>query len=456
MNASRKQLLQWDRDHLWHPFTQMSTYASEEPLIITHAHGCYLVDDQGNEYLDGTSSLWCNIHGHRHQALDQALCDQLDKVAHSTLLGLSHEPAIRLARKLTEIAPEGLSHVFFSDSGATAVEVALKMAFQYWQQRSDPRPDKTKFVTLNGAYHGDTIGAVSVGGVDRFHNMFSPLLFDVHQAPQPYCYRCPLGLTREHCKMDCFLELDRILEQHHDEIAAIILEPIVQGASGMIVAPDGYLSQVRSLATQYDTLLIADEVAVGFGRTGTMFACQHENVSPDLLCLGKGITAGYLPLAATLATDELFSAFLGTPSESKTFYHGHTYSGNPLATAVALENLKLFEQKTFFSDLKEKAAVLKTSLKPLKSHPHIGDIRQKGLIVGIELIHCVETNQAYCVSEQMGVKVCQQAREHGLLIRPLGDVLVLMPPLSMENEQIQHMCQIVHRSIDSITSPTNA
>lgn len=456
MNASRKQLLQWDRDHLWHPFTQMSTYASEEPLIITHAHGCYLVDDQGNEYLDGTSSLWCNIHGHRHQALDQALCDQLDKVAHSTLLGLSHEPAIRLARKLTEIAPEGLSHVFFSDSGATAVEVALKMAFQYWQQRSDPRPDKTKFVTLNGAYHGDTIGAVSVGGVDRFHNMFSPLLFDVHQAPQPHCYRCPLGLTREHCKMDCFLELDRILEQHHDEIAAIILEPIVQGASGMIVAPDGYLSQVRSLATQYDTLLIADEVAVGFGRTGTMFACQHENVSPDLLCLGKGITAGYLPLAATLATDELFSAFLGTPSESKTFYHGHTYSGNPLATAVALENLKLFEQKTFFSDLKEKAAVLKTSLKPLKSHPHIGDIRQKGLIVGIELIHCVETNQAYCVSEQMGVKVCQQAREHGLLIRPLGDVLVLMPPLSMENEQIQHMCQIVHRSIDSITSPTNA
>ena len=330
------------------------------------------------------------------------------------------------------------------------------MAFQYWQQRSDPRPDKTKFVTLNGAYHGDTIGAVSVGGVDRFHNMFSPLLFDVHQAPQPHCYRCPLGLTREHCKMDCFLELDRILEQHHDEIAAIILEPIVQGASGMIVAPDGYLSQVRSLATQYDTLLIADEVAVGFGRTGTMFACQHENVSPDLLCLGKGITAGYLPLAATLATDELFSAFLGTPSESKTFYHGHTYSGNPLATAVALENLKLFEQKTFFSDLKEKAAVLKTSLKPLKSHPHIGDIRQKGLIVGIELIHCVETNQAYCVSEQMGVKVCQQAREHGLLIRPLGDVLVLMPPLSMENEQIQHMCQIVHRSIDSITSPTNA
>lgn len=456
MNASRKQLLQWDRDHLWHPFTQMSTYASEEPLIITHAHGCYLVDDQGNEYLDGTSSLWCNIHGHRHQALDQALCDQLDKVAHSTLLGLSHEPAIRLARKLTEIAPEGLSHVFFSDSGATAVEVALKMAFQYWQQRSDPRPDKTKFVTLNGAYHGDTIGAVSVGGVDRFHNMFSPLLFDVHQAPQPHCYRCPLGLTREHCKMDCFLELDRILEQHHDEIAAIILEPIVQGASGMIVAPDGYLSQVRSLATQYDTLLIADEVAVGFGRTGTMFACQHENVSPDLLCLGKGITAGYLPLAATLATDELFSAFLGTPSESKTFYHGHTYSGNPLATAVALENLKLFEQKTFFSDLKEKAAVLKTSLKPLKSHPHIGDIRQKGLIVGIELIHCVESNQAYCVSEQMGVKVCQQAREHGLLIRPLGDVLVLMPPLSMENEQIQHMCQIVHRSIDSITSPTNA
>ena len=456
MNASRKQLLQWDRDHLWHPFTQMSTYASEEPLIITHAHGCYLVDDQGNEYLDGTSSLWCNIHGHRHQALDQALCDQLDQVAHSTLLGLSHEPAIRLARKLTEIAPEGLSHVFFSDSGATAVVVALKMAFQYWQQRSDPRPDKTKFVTLNGAYHGDTIGAVSVGGVDRFHNMFSPLLFDVHQAPQPHCYRCPLGLTREHCKMDCFLELDRILEQHHNEIAAIILEPIVQGASGMIVAPDGYLSQVRSLATQYDTLLIADEVAVGFGRTGTMFACQHENVSPDLLCLGKGITAGYLPLAATLATDELFSAFLGTPSESKTFYHGHTYSGNPLATAVALENLKLFEQKTFFSDLKEKAAVLKTSLKPLKSHPHIGDIRQKGLIVGIELIHCVETNQAYCVSEQMGVKVCQQAREHGLLIRPLGDVLVLMPPLSMENEQIQHMCQIVHRSIDSITSPTNA
>ena len=274
--ATREQLEQWDRDHVWHPFTPMQAYAAEQPLIIASAHGCFLVDLDGREYLDGVSSLWCNLHGHRVPEIDAAVRKQLAAVAHSTLLGASNIPAIRLARRLVELAPRGLNHVFFSDDGATAVEVALKMAFQYWRQRPDPKPGKTKFLALQGAYHGDTLGDVSIGDLARFHHLFAPLLFPTVRAPSPYCYRCPLGLERSRCRINCADALGDFVREHADELSAVVIEPLVQGAAGMIVAPEGYLQRVREVTRRHNVLLIADEVAVGFGRTGTMFTCARR------------------------------------------------------------------------------------------------------------------------------------------------------------------------------------
>ncbi|HEY8506523.1 MAG TPA: adenosylmethionine--8-amino-7-oxononanoate transaminase, partial [Gemmataceae bacterium] len=336
---TRSELERWDRDHVWHPFTPMQEYAAEPPLIIERAEGAYLIDLDGNRYIDGVSSLWCNVHGHRVPELDGAVREQLGRVAHSTLLGISNVPAIRLARRLAELAPPGLGRVFFSDSGATAVEVALKMAFQYWRQCREPRPEKTLFLALTGAYHGDTLGDVSVGDIGRFHDLFRPLLFETVRAPSPYCYRCPLSLDRATCGVACAAELERLVRAHADRMAAVVVEPLVQGAAGMITAPEGYLRRVREVTRECGVLLIADEVAVGFGRTGTLFACEQEQVVPDFLCLAKGLTGGYLPLAATLTTDEVYSAFLGRAEEGRTFFHGHTYTGNPLGCAAALASI---------------------------------------------------------------------------------------------------------------------
>src|SRR5438093_4462604 len=338
MNPTRQQLELWDRTVVWHAFTQMAEY---EPLIIERAEEATLYDLDGRAYIDGVSSLWCNVHGHRVPELDRAVREQLDRVAHSTLLGLTNVPAVRLARRLVELAPPGLEHVFFSDDGATAVEVALKMAFQYWRQCPRPQPQKTKFLALHSAYHGDTLGDVSVGDLARFHHLFAPLLFPTIRAPSPYCYRCPLGLERARCQIDCVEALVNLVREHHETLAAVVVEPLMQAAAGMIAAPQGYLRRVREITRQMNVLLIADEVAVGMGRTGTLFACDRENVVPDFLCLAKGLTGGYLPLAATLTTAEVYQAFLGRPEEGKTFYHGHTYTGNPLGAAVALANLNL-------------------------------------------------------------------------------------------------------------------
>src|SRR5262245_10124769 len=311
MTATRDELERWDREHVWHPFTPMQEYAAEPPLLIDRAHGCLLVDLDGREYIDGTASMWCNVHGHQVSALDDAIRDQLDRVAHTTLLGLGNVPATRLARRLVELAPPGLTRVFFSDDGATAVEVALKMAFQFWRQCPTPRPRKTQFLALGGAYHGDTLGDVSVGDLGRFHHLFAPLLFPTLRAPSPYCYRCPLGLERATCGIACVAELERLVRSHADELAAVVVEPLVQGAAGMITAPEGFLRRVRAVTRECDVFLIADEVAVGFGRTGTLFACEQEGVAPDFLCLAKGLTGGYLPLAATLTTERVFAGFLG-------------------------------------------------------------------------------------------------------------------------------------------------
>ncbi len=450
MDITREQLEQWDREHLWHPFTQMQDYAAQKPLIIEKGEGCFLVDQDGNRYIDGVSSLWCSVHGHRVPELDAAIRQQLDRVAHSTLLGLSTAPAIQLARKLVELAPPGLTRVFFSDDGATAVEVALKMALQYWRQRPDPRPRKTKYLALTNAYHGDTLGDVSVGGIAHFHAMFAPLLFPTLRAPSPYCYRCPLGLERSRCHIDCLEALLELVRTHHEELAAVVLEPLVQGAAGMIVAPEGFLRRVREVTRAYDVLLIADEVAVGFGRTGSLFACQQEQVTPDFLCLAKGLTGGYLPLAATLATDEIYRAFLGRQEDRRTFYHGHTYSGNPLGAAVALANLDLFESSGLLDALPEKVERLQRHLRRIAELPQVGDIRQKGLLAGIELVANRATKEPFAAHLQIGMAVCRRARSHGALLRPLGDTIVLMPPLAIDLALLDRLAEIVHRSIRDI------
>jgi len=435
-------LTQWDREHLWHPFTQMQAFVSEELLIITRGEGSYLFDQHDRRYLDGVSSLWCNVHGHRRPELDRALVAQLQNVAHSTLLGLAHPPAIVLARRLAEITPAGLNKVFYSDDGSTAVEAALKMAYQYWQLKG--RRGKQRFLKLKEGYHGDTLGAVSVGGIDLFHETYRPLLFDTLTAPAPYCYRCP---DRDDCGEQCLAELVRMVEQHHQELAAVIMEPLMQGAAGMIPQPPGFLAKVREVTRQHEVLLIADEVATGFGRTGTTFACEQEQVSPDLLCLSKGITGGYLPLAATLATDDIYQAFLGEYHEFKTFFHGHTYTGNPLAAAVSLASLEVFEKDRVLENLAPKIELLGERLCEMAAHPHVGDVRQRGFMVGIELVAEKETQEPFPVARRTAHRVILEARQLGAIIRPLGDVLILMPPLSITADELNTLCRITLEAI---------
>lgn len=450
MKPSRQQLEQWDRDHVWHPFTAMQAYAAEPPVIIAKARGCLLVDLDGREYVDGVSSLWCNVHGHRVPELDAAVREQLDQVAHSTLLGLTHAPAIRLARQLVELAPPGLTRVFFSDDGATAVEVALKMAFQYWRQCAHPRPQKTRFLALQGAYHGDTLGDVSVGDIGRFHNLFGPLLFPTMRAPQHYCYRCPLGLERSRCRIDCVEELAKLVTDHADSLVAVVIEPLMQGAAGMIPAPAGYLRRVREVTREHNVLLIADEVAVGFGRTGTLFACSQEEVVPDFLCLAKGLTGGYLPLAATLTTDEIYGAFLGRPEEGRSFYHGHTYTGNPLGAAVALASLELIHKSGLLNALPAKVERLREHLEKLRDLPLVGDIRQQGLMAGIELVEDRTSKRPFPPELRMGAQVCRSARDQGVLLRPLGDVVVVMPPPAIDLSLLDRLCAVLYNTIREI------
>jgi len=440
-----------DAAHVWHPFTAMREYLGEapHPLMIVRAEGCRLEDAEGRRYIDGVSSLWTNVHGHRVRELDDAVREQLAKVAHSTLLGLANEPSALLAERLASLAPSGLTRVFYSDSGSTAVEIALKIAFQYWRQVG--RPEKASFVSFTNAYHGDTIGAVSVGGIDLFHGIFGPLLFDARLVPAADCYRCPHGLAPAFCGLRCLDALYRALEAHAHEIAAVVMEPVVQGAAGMLVQPAGYVRRVADLCGAHDVLLIADEVATGFGRTGRMFACEHDDVRPDLMTVAKGITGGYLPLAATLATERIYEAFLGTYEESKQFFHGHTYTGNPLACAVALANLELIERDGLIARVGERAALLAELLAPLRRLAHVGDIRQTGMMVGVELVADARTREPYAASERVGRRVILKARERGVIIRPLGDVIVLMPPLAIAEADLRELVDVAAWAISEIT-----
>lgn len=441
-----------DFAHVWHPFSPMQAYCAEGPPIIAAAEDFLLVDTDGRQYLDGVSSLWCNVHGHRVPEIDQAIRDQLDRVAHSTLLGLGNIPSIQLAEQLVRRAPRGLCKVFYSDSGATAVEAAIKIAYQYHRQKKGGPQARDLFVSLGDAYHGDTLGSVSVGGVELFHGVYQRLLFPTLKVPAPVAYRVPEGYTSNSYLEFCDAELERTLVANRDRIAGMIIEPLVQGAAGILVHPPGYLRRVRELTRKLDILLIADEVAVGFGRTGNLFACAEESVEPDLLCLAKGLTGGYLPLAATLATEEIHQAFLGDPSEGRTFFHGHTYTGNPLGCAAALASLDLFERRDVLANVRRNSEILGARLAEIADWLHVGQIRQKGVMCGIELVGDKETKSRYPSVERRGHQVTLEARKRGVILRPLGDVVVLMPAPGMPAELVHRLCDVAIESIQTVTS----
>ena len=452
-SASKRSTRHWqeeDKKYLWHPFTQMREWEKTDPLMIASGQGSYLIDTDGKRYLDGVSSLWVNVHGHGRKEMDVAIQEQLGRLSHSTLLGLSHPPAVELAKKLIDIAPRGLRRVFYSDNGSTAVEVALKMAYQYWQNIGKTK--KTMIVHLANSYHGDTLGSVSVGGIDLFHRVYKKLIFKTQQIACPNFYRVQRG-NRDLLVVEEFVnDLEKLFRNSHKGIAALIVEPLVQGAAGMIVWPVGILTRMKKLCTKYEIFLIADEVATGFGRTGKMFACHHEQVTPDFLCLAKGMTGGTLPLAATLVTEQVYQGFLFDHKEQKSFFHGHTYTGNPLACAAALANLKIFEKDRVLAKLQPKIKYLSQRLKMFYNLAHVGQVRQKGFMVGIELVKVQAAKTPYLWEEKIGVRVCQEARQRGVILRPLGNVIVLMPPLSISKEELDQLLDAVHWAIQQVTS----
>ena len=452
MTVSDEDLRAWDRAHVWHPFTQMLDWMGDDPLIISRGEGNYLIDVQGNRYLDGVSSLWCNLLGHNHPHLNAAIKSQLDQIAHSTLLGLANVPATLLARKLAQLTPEGLTRVFYSDSGSTATEIALKLAFQYWQLRGEPQ--RVKFASLVEAYHGDTLGAVSVGYSELFHHFYRPLLSETVRLIPPHLFRFRDGMSEARALRAAVGDAQQKLSRHRNEVAAVIVEPLMQGAAGMWAQPVEYVQALRRLTRELGLLLICDEVATGFGRTGKMFACQHAEITPDLLCLAKGMTGGYLPLAATLTTDAVFSAFLAPYDEFKTFFHGHTYTGNPLGCAAALATLEVLEDEDVLSALQPRIAFLEQQLSariaPLRQ---VADIRKWGFMVGIELMRDPRQRIPYAAAEKIGVQVIMEARKQGVILRPLGNVIVLMPPLSLTFDELEELVDVVRISIERVTCP---
>lgn len=449
LEPTRAELLEWDRRHHWHAFTQMAEY---QPLVIARAEGCRLIDVDGREYLDGVASMWCNVHGHRHPRIDAAIRAQLDRVAHSTSLGMGCDTTARLAKRLADLAPGDLEHVFFASDGSSAVEVALKAAFQYWRQCDEPRPEKVKYLALGDAYHGDTIGSASVGGIARFQALFEPLLFDVVRAPLPDPRTLPAGTTGEAATQHFLGELEQLLKAHHRELAAMVIEPLVQCAAGMVMHPSGYLHGVRELTRKYGVLLIADEIAVGMGRTGTIFACEQEQVVPDFLCLGKGLSGGYLPLAATITHGEIFAAFLGTSAESRTLYHGHTFGGNPLASAAALATLDVFDEERTLLHLPAKIARLDEHLCRLGEHSPVFQMRQRGFIGAMELTADTPNGLPDPAAERRAWRVCREALSRGVWLRPLGDTLYVMPPLAISLAEIDELMGTLSASIHAITS----
>ncbi len=441
-------LKQWDHSFLWHPFTPMREWMTEDPLFITRAEGNYLLDQQGNRYFDGVSSLWANVHGHGRPEIVEAIRNQLDAVAHTTMLGLSNIPATVFAKKLIDAAPSGLRRVFYSDAGATATEIALKMAFEYWALQGDTKRDC--YVSLAESYHGDTIGAMSVGYSEDYHSRYRPLLFPCLRIAPPHAFRYYRMESPGQALTHALEEAERTLRENRERIAALFVEPLMQGAAGMWAHPVEYLSGLHRLCRENNILFIADEVAVGFGRTGRMFACEHAGISPDLMCLGKGISGGVLPLAATLATEEIFEAFLGEYEERKTFFHGHTYTGNPLACAAAFASLDLFAKENTLGRMTPLIAQMERLLQPVREQDHVSDVRQWGFLVGIELAEDAAARKPFPAAKRIGKRVILEARKQGVIIRPLGDVIILNPPLSITAQELDRLVHVTAESIRTV------
>jgi adenosylmethionine-8-amino-7-oxononanoate aminotransferase len=447
LSENVNEFLEWDRQHYWHAFTQMAEY---EPLVIDRAEGVWLIDTHNRRLLDGVSSLWCNVHGHRHPRIDEAIMQQLQRVAHVTSLGMSNTTTIELVRQLVERTPAGLECAFFSSDGSSAVEVALKMAFQFWRQCAHPESERDLFLAVGNAYHGDTLGSVSVGGVSRFHAMFDPLLFDVVRGPCPDSYRRPQEVAEEELAAYYIEQYAVLFERFAGRLAAVIVEPLVQGAAGMVMHPTGFLRGLRELATRYDVLLIADEIAVGMGRTGKLWACEWEEVEPDFLCTGKGLSGGYLPLAATLTTRRVWDAFLGEYAQSRSFFHGHSFGGNPLGCAAALASLEIFDEENTLANVSRRGQQLDECLLRLHKFRVVGDVRCRGLMAAVELVSDRASQAPFPWADRIGHQVCQRALERGVWLRPLGNVIVIMPPLCVEAAHIEQIVDAVEYGIEQI------
>lgn len=426
-----------DLKYNWHPYTQMKDSETDPPILIDKAKGIKLYDTEGNFYYDTISSWWCNVHGHNHPRINKAIKKQLDSLDHVLFAGFTHKNAILLAEKLISIAPQGLTKVFFSDNGSTSVETALKMSFQYWQNIGKRK--KTKFVSLDYGYHGDTIGAMSVGSVDLFNKIFSPLFFKSFKVSSPYCYRCPAGKHWPLCQIDCIKPLEDLLKKKNSEIAAIILEPLVMAAGGMVIYPKEYLQKTADLAKKHDVHLILDEVATGFGRTGKMFACEYTNINPDFMCLSKGITSGTLPLAATLTTEKIYKAFYAEYDKRKTFYHGHTYTANPISCAVALESLKIFEDERTLERIGRLSRLFHNGLERFEALSMVGDIRKIGMIGALELVKDKKRKRAFGFEERTGHKIYKEGLKKHIILRPLGNIIYLFLPLCVKEREINYI-----------------
>lgn len=436
-----------DLKYIWHPCAQMKDYQELNPIVIEKGEGVWLYDIEGNKYLDCISSWWTNTLGHSNKRINEAIKKQIDNIEHVIFANFSNKPAIDLAEKLVNITPDRLTKVFFSDNGSSAVEIALKMSFHYNMQKGNTK--KKRFVALSDAYHGETLGALSVCDIDDYNKIYNPLLVDTIRVEGPDCYRCKYGLTRDNCDAECFENMEKCMEEKHEEISAIIVEPMVQGAAGMKIYSPIYLKKLRKICDKYDIHLIADEIAVGFGRTGEMFACNHAQISPDFMCLSKGISAGYMPMSVVMTTDELYDCFYGDYNEGKAFLHSHTYAGNAMGCAIALENLKIFEEDNIIENNTKKAELIKRlTLEKSKTSKHVGEVRSIGMITAIEIVEDKFTKKGYPWQMRVGYEIYKIALSKGLILRPIGNVLYFIPPYIINEEEMNFMVNTCFQSIE--------
>ncbi|MEG0013031.1 MAG: adenosylmethionine--8-amino-7-oxononanoate transaminase [Cellulosilyticaceae bacterium] len=437
-----------DLEYIWHPCSQMKDYEAFSPIVIEKGEGLYLYDIEGNKYADAVSSWWCNLFGHANPKINKAIKNQLDNLEHVIFANFSNKPAIELCDKLHKLLPEGLTKFFFTDNGSAAVEAALKMSFQYHAQMG--KTHKKRFMALTDAYHGETIGALSVGDLDLYTEVYKPLMIDVTRVQGPDCYRCPYGFNRESCQAQCFDKVEEVLAEVGEEVSAFIIEPIIQAAAGMKMYSPSYLKKLRQVCDTYDIHLIADEIAVGFGRTGKMFACEHAGISPDMMCLSKGLTGGYMPMALVATTKDIYDAFYSDYLEGKAFMHSHTYSGNALGCSAALAVLDIFESEAILEKMQRKAVLFHEKIQSaFKGYPYVGEIRQMGLINAIELVEDKANKKSFDKRLRVGYEIYKIAVSNGLILRPLGDVLYFNPPINITEEDMNYMIEVCKKSMEA-------